>query len=430
MSKLLEEIVSNSNMNRAYKAVVGNKGTSGVDGVTVEELYDYIKENWGTIKEQTLTRSYYPKPVRRVEIPKPNGKKRKLGIPTVMDRVIQQAMVQVLTPICEPEFSEYSYGFRPNRSCEKAIIKVLEYMNDGFDWIVDIDLEKFFDNVPQDKLMSYVHNMINDGDVESLIYKYLRAGVMVNGKYENTEIGTPQGGNLSPLLSNVILNELDKELERRGLCFARYADDCIILVRSEAAAKRVMYSITKWIEKKLGLKVNMEKTQITRPGKVKYLGFGFWYDREQKRYLPRPHQDSVKKFKSKLKSLTVRRQSINFRERIRNINRVTRGWVNYYAIGSMESALKRISEHLRTRLRMVIWKMWKVPSGRQRGLEALRVDPDSARLTAYCGDRYFWVATKTCVKNAISKKVLSLAGLIDPYDYYSYRHSLYSDVLS
>ena len=215
MSELLDRILSRNNMNLAYKRVRANKGAGGIDDVEVDELYNYIKENWKSIEEQIRQRIYKPQPVRRVEIPKPNGGKRKLGIPTVMDRVIQQAIVQVISPMCEPCFSDRSYGFRPNRSCEMAIRKVLEYLNDGCTWIVDIDLEKFFDNVPLDKLMSLVHRIINDGDTESLIRKYLKAGVMVRGKYERTELGTPQGGNLSPLLSNIMLNELDRELEKR-----------------------------------------------------------------------------------------------------------------------------------------------------------------------------------------------------------------------
>ena len=234
MSELLEKILSNDNMNAAYKRVCANKGAGGVDGVGVEELGDYIKGNWNGIREQIRRREYKPLPVRRVEIPKPSGGVRNLGIPTTMDRVIQQGIVQVISPMCEPMFSEWSYGFRPNRSCEMAIMQLLAYLNEGYEWIVDIDLEKFFDNVPQDRLMSLVHDIIKDGDTESLICRYLKAGVMTPQGYEETKLGTPQGGNLSPLLSNIMLNELDRELETRGLRFTRYADDCVIAVRSEA----------------------------------------------------------------------------------------------------------------------------------------------------------------------------------------------------
>ena len=424
MSVLLDKILDNENIYKAIDNVSRNKGTCGIDGMKVDELHQYMGVHLEEIKSKIKARSYYPLPVRRVEIPKPNGKKRKLGIPVVVDRVIQQAMVQVLSPVCEPYFSEYSYGFRPGRCCETAIVKVLEYFNDGYDWVVDIDLEKFFDNVPHDKLMSYVHNIINDGDVESLIYKYLRAGIMIDGAYEESEVGTPQGGNLSPLLSNIILNELDKELEARGLHFTRYADDCVILLKSEASAKRVMYSITKWIEKKLGLKVNAEKTKIVRPWKLKYLGFGFYKDSKSNTYYSRPHEDSIDRFALKLKSITSRKWSMNFHERIKKLNEVIRGWVNYFSITNMKWSLIKISAHLRTRLRMVLWKQWKVPSKRQWALHKLGIDKDLARCTAYCGNRYYWIATKTCVKRAISKNILIRAGLVDPLDYYLQRHTL------
>ena len=424
MSVLLDKILDNENIYKAIDNVSRNKGTCGIDGMKVDELHQYMGVHLEEIKSKIKARSYYPLPVRRVEIPKPNGKKRKLGIPVVVDRVIQQAMVQVLSPVCEPYFSDYSYGFRPGRCCETAIVKVLEYFNDGYDWVVDIDLEKFFDNVPHDKLMSYVHNIINDGDVESLIYKYLRAGIMIDGAYEESEVGTPQGGNLSPLLSNIILNELDKELEARGLHFTRYADDCVILLKSEASAKRVMYSITKWIEKKLGLKVNAEKTKIVRPWKLKYLGFGFYKDSKSNTYYSRPHEDSIDKFTLKLKFITSRKWSMSFKERIKKLNEVIRGWVNYFSITNMKWPLMRISAHLRTRLRMVLWKQWKVPSKRQWALQKLGIDKDLARCTAYCGNRYYWIATKTCVKRAISKNILIRAGLVDPLDYYLQRHTL------
>ena len=325
--------------------------------------------------------------------------------------------------MCEPLFSEWSYGFRPNRSCEMAIRQLLVYLNEGYEWIVDIDLEKFFDNVPQDKLMSLVHNIIKDGDTESLIRKYLRAGVMTPQGYEETRLGTPQGGNLSPLLSNIMLNELDKELEARGLRFTRYADDCVIAVRSEASAKRVMRTVTDWIQRKLGLKVNMTKTHITRPRKLKYLGFGFYKDYKAMEWKCRPHQDSVVKFKRKLKELTCRKMPGTVRGKIVRINQVTRGWINYFALGSMKTAMTEIDAHLRTRLRAIIWKQWKVPKKRQWGLQKLGIGKDLARLTAYCGDRYYWVATKTCVSRAISKEVLKKAGLVSCLDYYTVCHA-------
>jgi len=358
-------------MNDALKKVRSNKDSSGVDGVTIDELDTYIQENWLSIRKQIRNRAYKPKPVRRVEIPKPTSGKRMLGIPTVMDRVIQQAIVQVITPICEPYFSEYSYGFRPNRNCEMAVTQLLQKINKGYQWIVDIDLKKFFDNVPQDRLMSLVHNMVDDGDTESFIRKYLQAGVMITNKYEPTDIGTPQGGNLSPLLSNIMLNELDKGLEGRGLNFVRYADDCIIVVKSRANANRVMKSITKWLRKKLGLKVNAEKSKVTRPSKLKYLGFGLYYNSHHKEWMSRPHEDSVLKFKRKLKRLTKRNWSINFRERIKKLNEVTQGWINYFSKSSMKTKMRQIDAHLRTRLRTVIWKMWKVPSRRQWGLQKI-----------------------------------------------------------
>ena len=424
MSELLEKILDKRNMNEAYKRVCANKGASGVDGMEIEELDGYIRKNWDSIREQIRERKYKPQPVRRVEIPKPDGSRRKLGIPTVMDRVIQQGIAQVISPMCEPLFSEYSYGFRPNRSCEMAVKELLIFLNEGYEWIVDIDLEKFFDNVEQDRLMSLVHNIINDGDTESLIRKYLKAGVMTQAGYERTDRGTPQGGNLSPLLSNVMLNELDRELEKRGLRFVRYADDCVVAVGSEASAKRVMYSITDWIERKLGLKVNATKTKITRPGKLKYLGFGFYKEAKEKEWKCRPHKESVEKFKRKLKSLTSRNQPMKFRERVQRLNWVIRGWTNYFAISSMKTAMTDIDAHLRTRLRVIIWKQWKVPKKRQWGLQKLGIGKDLARQTAYMGDHYQWVVRKTCVVRAISKEKLSQAGLVSCLDYYEERHAL------
>ena len=273
--ELLEKVLNDNNLIKACDQVYKNKGASGIDGITVDALYPYFYELKEEIKEQIRNRKYKPSPVRRVYIPKDNGDKRGLGIPTVIDRVIQQAIVQVLSPIYEKQFSETSYGFRPGRSCEMAIIKLLEYFNEGYTWIVDIDIQKFFDTVCHDKLISIIMKTIHDGELVSLIRKYLVSGVMENGIVSPTTIGTPQGGNLSPLLSNIMLNELDKELEKRGLNFTRYADDCIIVVQSEKAANRVMGSITRFIEKKLGLKVNVEKSKIAKPNQIKYLGYGY-----------------------------------------------------------------------------------------------------------------------------------------------------------
>lgn len=421
MSRLLDEILSDDNIAQAQKRVYANKGAGGIDGVTVQELAIYMEENWQSIKAQIQERKYRPQPVLRVEIPKPNGGVRKLGIPTVVDRTIEQAITQVLTPIYEPLFSDHSYGFRPNRSCEQAIVKLLEYFNDGYTWIVDIDLEKFFDNVPQDKLMSLVHTVIDDGDTESLIRKYLQAGVMVRGQYEETKLGTPQGGNLSPLLSNVMLNELDKELEARDLRFTRYADDCVIVVASKAAATRVMYSVTNWIERKLGLKVNATKTHTTTPMKLKYLGFGFWKDKEG--WKARPHQDSIQKFTRKIKRLCKRNWSIKLDDRIKKINAVLRGWINYFAIGNMKSIMKRIEGHLYTQMRVIIWKQWKVPTKREWGLRKLGIEKWQAHAISYAKGYYPTVYLPQ-LKKAISKERLMRKELISPMDYYVQKHAL------
>ena len=422
--KLIERILDKDNVRIALEKVIANKGAAGIDGMKVEELRGYMNANWPGIKQSILERNYRPAPVRRVEIPKPNGGVRKLGIPTAVDRTLQQSIVQILTSIFETEFQENSYGFRPGRSCEQAVLKLLEYLNEGYEWIVDIDLEKFFDNVPQDKLMSYVGRVIHDPDTESLIRKYLKSGVMENGMYEATELGTPQGGNLSPLLSNVMLNELDKELVKRGLRYVRYADDCVIAVGSGASANRVMHTITKWIEQKLGLKVNTTKTHVSRPSKLKYLGFGFYKSSQTKQWTARPHETSVEKFQRKLKKLCKRSWSISMTDRIAMLNSVTRGWISYFAIGAMKSKMEKIDEHLRTMLRKVIWKQWKTPRKRAWGLRKLGIDNDLAKQTSYCGDRYEWVVRRTCVAWAISKEKLTHRGLVSCLDYYLIRHAL------
>lgn len=422
---IITKIIDRDNLNLAFKNVKANKGASGIDDMSIEETAQFIKEHKNQIVWQLYNRKYQPQPVRRVEIPKPNGGVRKLGIPTVLDRVIQQAMVQVLSPMFEPYFSEYSYGFRPNRCCQMAIIKALEYFNDGYDWVVDIDLEKFFDNVPHDRLLRMVSDVVKDGNVVSLVNKFLKAGVMIQGNYEDTVIGTPQGGPLSPLLSNIMLNELDKELEARNLHFTRYADDTIILVKSEKAANRVMESITHFIEKKLGLKVNMTKTKICKPNDLKYLGFGFYKDSKNNTYNSVPHIDSKRKFQRKLKSLTKRSESISLDTRFERLNWLIRGWVNYFKISKMKEFLVKIDEYLRTRIRMIIWKMWKLSKARIENLVKCGYSKDEARGLAFCRRGYMFVAHSKILQNAITKLALSKPnknkgrrGLVFALDYY------------
>jgi group II intron reverse transcriptase/maturase len=302
---ILSKILSKGNLELAYNNVHANKGALGIDGMTTHELKYYFRENSSKIKEQIKTRTYKPLPVKRVDIPKPDGGVRHLGIPTVTDRLIQQAITQVLSPIFDKDFSEYSYGFRPNRSAHMAVSKALEYMNMEYDWVVDIDLEKFFDKVHHDKLMRIISKTINDGDVVSLIRKYLVSGISKDSEYSPSDIGTPQGGPLSPLLSNIMLNELDKELEKRGHKFVRYADDCLIFVRSEKSANRVMERITKFIEEELSLSVNVTKSRVTKPENIKFLGFGFYKDNKNE-YKQKVHEISLKKFKEKIKLTTKR----------------------------------------------------------------------------------------------------------------------------
>ena len=424
MSKLLEQILDDTNILKAKKQVYANRGASGVDGVTVQELDKYLEKHWKSIKEEIRERKYKPQPVRRIEIPKPNGGVRKLGIPTVIDRTIQQAITQVLTPIFDPLFSEHSYGFRPKRRCEDAVVEFLEYLNEGYEWIVDIDLEKFFDNVPQDKLMSYVGRVIHDGDTESLIRRFLKAGVMERGIYSASELGTSQGGNISPLLSNIMLNELDKELEKRGLHFVRYADDCVIAVKSEASANRVMFSITDWIGRKLALKVNMTKTHITRPSNLKYLGFGFYKSTKEKKWKARPHKDSLARLERKLKKLCKRNWSVDLTYRIKKLNEVIRGWINYYAITDMKKNMENIEGRLLTRIRIVIWKQWKTWRKREWGLKKLGVIPWQAKEFACMGDRYMKVMKIGTVRKALGKEKLTKRGLVSPLDYYLERHAL------
>ena len=418
-TKLMEEILSKENLEKARKAVIANKGSAGVDGMSVHELPKYIEEHGEEITERIRMRKYRPLPVRRVQIPKPDGTKRNLGIPSVKDRWLQQAVYQVLNPMFEEVFSDSSYGFRPGRRCENAIVKALEFMNDGYDWLVDMDLSKFFDNVNQDILMILVHKVIKDPDTESLIRRFLQSGVLVEGTFEETRIGTPQGGNLSPLLANIYLNEFDKELESRGLRFTRYADDCVIYVKSEAAANRVMKSVTRWLEEKLRVQVNVTKTKVCRPNDTKYLGFSF-YKRNDK-WKPKPHLKSVQKFKAKLHGYSKRSWSVSMDYRISKLNPVIRGWINYFRICDMKSLMRDMDGWLRVRIRMCIWKQWKTPKRRRWGMRKLGLPDWLAYKQSY--------SRKGCMANAqgtlrpiITKAVLQKKGLLSLADHYQLVH--------
>jgi len=423
--KLLEKILDRNNLNQAFKQVKRNKGAAGVDGMTVQELGAYMALNKEEIISQIRQRTYQPQPVLRVEIPKPNGGVRLLGIPTVKDRVIQQAIAQVLTPMFDREFSEYSYGFRPNRYAEMAILQALEFLNEGYDWIVDIDLERFFDTVNHDRLMNLVSRTVDDGDVISLIRKFLVSGVQIDEEYKETVIGTPQGGNLSPLLSNIMLNELDRELENRGLRFVRYADDCMIMVKSEMAANRVMRSVTEFIEGKLGLIVNSIKTKGTRPNdsSMKFLGFGFFKDYRSNLYKAKPHQKSVENFKYKLKQLTRKNWGVDTKYQVERINQVIRGWINYFKIGYMKKVLMQVEAHTRVRLRACIWKKWKTAKNRRKNLIKLGMDKYNAYKYSHTSKgvtriSYSWILTTT-----ITNKRLAKFGLISCTEHYNNVHA-------
>ena len=417
----MEQILSKDNLNKAYLQVVRNKGAEGVDGMKYTELKEHLEKNGELIREQLRTRKYKPQPVRRVEIPKQDGGVRNLGVPTVTDRFVQQAIAQVLTPIYEEQFHEHSYGFRPNRCAQQAVITALDMMNDGNDWIVDIDLEKFFDTVNHDKLMTLVGRTIKDGNVISIVRKFLVSGIMVDEKYKDSVIGTPQGGNLSPLLANIMLNELDKEMEQRGLNFVRYADDCIIMVGSEMSARRVMRNLSRFIEEKLGLKVNMTKSKVDRPQGLKYLGFGFYFDRRAHQYKAKPHIKSIEKFKAKMKQLTCRSWGVSNLYKVKKVNELIRGWINYFKIGSMKYFCREMDGHIRYRLRMCIWKHWKTPQNRGKNLMRLGVPRWAAFKIAYCGDRYARLARNGWVQKAISNKRLATFGLVSMLDYYTER---------
>ena len=407
-NELLDKILSRDNMNLAYKRVKANKGAGGIDGMEVNELLQYLKENGEQIKKDIRKGKYNPKAVRRVEIPKADGSKRKLGIPTVADRVIQQAIAQQLSIIYEPVFSENSYGFRPNRSCHDAIQKAKEIMNNGYKWVVDLDLEKFFDTVNQDLLISIVRRTVNEDKVVSLIRKYLQAGVLVNGVFERTERGTPQGGNISPILSNIMLNELDKELEKRGLEFVRYADDCIILTKSKKSAERVMESITKFIETKLRLKVNKTKSKVDRPWRIKYLGFSFYQAKGKVEI--RVHPKAIEKFKDKIRAITSRSNGMSMETRHVKLKQTIVGWVNYFKIANMGSIVQKQDEWIRRRIRMCYWKQWKKIKTKHDNLTKLGIENHKAWEFANTRKSYWRISNSPILSKSLTNKTLERFG--------------------
>lgn len=407
---LLEKIISNENLNEAFKRVKKNKGSHGIDKMGVDELLPYLKSHGEELKQSIANGSYKPNPVRRVEIPKDNGKTRPLGIPTVVDRVIQQAISQVLIPIFEKKFSENSYGFRPNRNAHQAILKCKEYMDEGYRWAVDIDLEKYFDTVNHDKLIGLIYKEIKDIRVIGLIRKYLNAGVMEKGLTTVTTEGVPQGGNLSPLLSNIMLNELDTELERRGLRFCRYADDCNVYVKSRKSAERVMKSITKFIEEDLKLKVNREKSKVDRPWKLKYLGYTFYSKKGEMGI--RVHSISIKKLKGKLKNLTERSNSMSMEFRAMKLKQLMIGWVSYFKLADMRSTLKELDEWVRRRIRLCYWKQWKKIKTKYDNLVKLGVTNWKAWEYANTRKGYWRISNSPILATTLTNKYLREQGFI------------------
>ena len=427
--KLIEKILSEENLNEAVKRVKANKGACGIDKMSVGELDEYFRKHKEEIISSIMNMTYKPQPVRRVYIPKTNGKKRPLGIPTAVDRVVQQATAQVLSQIYDESFSDNSYGFRPKRSAHDAIDKVLNYLNEGCEWVIDLDIEKYFDTVNHDKLISILREKVNDKTTLHLIRSFLRTGVMEKGLTSPTEIGVPQGGPLSPILSNVYLDKFDKELEERGLRFVRYADDCDILVKSEMSANRVMKSVTSWLERKLFLKVSATKTKVVRPTKSNFLGFTFWKDSIG--WKCKPSEDRKAKLYAKIKEILKRKvaaaEPLSYI--FTKVNQIVKGWINYFRIGSMKTFIAEFGQWLRHKIRVIIIKQWKKPKRIYVNLQRINkrfkcnfTDEDifkvaNSRLGLYrqCG--------MNIVNFILSQTVLAIRkanrpGLVNPLEYY------------
>jgi group II intron reverse transcriptase/maturase len=414
-NNLLDLILRKDNLNKAYRKVKSNKGKGGIDGMQVDELLLFLRQNQETLIQEIRNGRYKPNPVRRVEIPKENkGEFRKLGIPTVVDRVIQQAITQELTPIYEEQFSENSFGFRPKRGAHDALKQCQKNVNDGYVYVVDMDLEKFFDTVCQSKLIEVLGRTIKDGRLISLIHKYLNAGAIAKGMFEKSEIGMPQGGPLSPLLSNVMLNELDKELERRGHRFVRYADDCMIFCRSKKSAERTLENILPFIEGKLFLKVNRKKTKVAHSSKVKYLGYSFYRYKGKCRF--RVHPKSVSKMKDKIRELTDRKNGMSNAKREEKYQQYVRGWVEYFRLADMKNLLKSIDEWVRRRIRAVYWKQWKKIKTKYRMLKALGMEHWKAKELA-CSRKGYWRMAQV-LNQIFSNKIIAKLGYTSFLDYY------------
>jgi RNA-directed DNA polymerase len=405
---LMERILSRENLLSALKRVERNKGSHGVDEMPVQNLRKHILEHWESMKMELLEGTYKPQPVRRVEIPKPDGGVRLLGIPTVTDRLIQQAIAQVLTTMYDPTFSEHSYGFRPKRSAHGAIRKAKGYIQEGNRWVIDIDLEKFFDKVNHDRLMGTLSKRIEDKRLLKLIRNYLKSGIMINGIVTTSEEGTPQGGPLSPLLSNIVLDELDKELEDRGHKFVRYADDCNIYVKTKKAGNRVMGSVTSFIEGRLKLKVNLNKSAVDRPWKRKFLGFSFTLHKEPK---VRIAKESMKRMKNKIREITSRKKPYPMDYRIKKLNQYLMGWCGYFALADTPSVFRAFDSWIRRRLRMCMWKNWKKPSTKVRKLIGLGAPKDKAYEWGNSRKSYWRISKSPVLHRTLGNSYWSSQGL-------------------
>ena len=419
-SMLLEEVLERNNMLLALKRVISNKGSHGVDGMKIDELREHIKKHWDTIKAKILESKYNPSPVRRVEIPKVDGGVRLLGIPTVQDRLIQQAIAKILSRIYEPLFSNNSFGFRPRRGAKDAVTKSKQYINEGNRWVIDMDLEKFFDKVNHDILMGKLEKKIKDKRLLSLIRKYLKSGILINGVSVTSAEGTPQGGPLSPLLANIMLDELDKELEKRGHKFCRYADDNNVYVKSKRAGIRVMESMIKLIENKLKLKVNKDKSAVDFVSKRKFLGFSFYFAKGGAEI--RIHEKSIKRFKDKIKFYTNRNIGISMESRLKKLNQIMRGWINYYGIANAVAKLKELDKWIRRRLRACIWKQWKKISTRHRNLVKLGINKYKAWEYANTRKGYWRISKSPILSKSLNNKYLESLGFVSLTQTYQMMH--------